>query len=86
MINTQMNIINDNIINIHPSTLRNHTLPVTQSNTIPNVSQNKPTSKTTTAKKIHHNTQETINSITANGDDDILWEDDYKREDDLSDI
>ena len=46
-----MNIINDNIINIHPSTPRNNTLPVTKLDTIPNVSQNTPTSKTTTAIK-----------------------------------
>ena len=51
MIKTQVNMINDNIINIHPSTPRNNTLPVTQPDNIPNVSQNTPTFKTTTAIK-----------------------------------
>ena len=81
MINTQMNITNDNTINIRSSTPRNNTLHVTQPDTIPNVFQNTPTSKTIIAIKNtpptredtneDPNIQETANSITENGDDDI---------------
>ena len=76
-----MNIINDNIIDIHPSTPRNDTLPVTQPKPIPKVSQALPTFKKitdikntlTTQEDTNEdpNTQETTNSITENGDDDI---------------
>ena len=96
MINTQMNIINDNIMNIHPSTSRHNILPVIKPDTIPNVSQNTPTSKTASAlqttpstqadNKEDPNTQETTNSITTHGDDDISWEDEHSSTYDLSDI
>ena len=96
VINTQMNIINDDIIDIHPSTPRNDTLPVTQPKPIPKVSQALPTFKKitdikntlTTQEDTNEdpNTQETTNSITENGDDIIYWEDENNSEDYLSDI
>ena len=91
-----MDIMKDNIINIHPSTLRHNTLPDTQPDTIPNVSQNTPTSKTAPAIKTtpstqednseDPNTQETTNSFTAHGDGDISFEDEHSSTYDISDI
>ena len=76
MINTQMIIINDNIINIHPSTPRNDNLPVNQTQNILNVSQTPTISKKTTylqnnssTQAYTHadpNTQEPTNIITEN--------------------
>ena len=61
MINTQIIIINDNIINIHPLTPRNDNLPINQTQNILNVSQTLTISKKTTYLQNNSSTQEYTN-------------------------